>query len=577
MSMSNPAGRLVSLFWTRVERAPQWTVAASLIIFLLIVGVMTWRGLVGLEEKELNERQTDLRLTSLGVAAIVHNEARRLDVLRKYAESLMAIQAGPTAVPADSALTRVYASRNEPIWNLPLTQGGVSAIGFGPSQLAGFDGYQRRDDLLLTDLYVARSVGRLLDVMVRTEDLEESGRIISRNGFYVGVPEDTIDPQRWLERFIAMPYYRDAMPDRDPGRLEVRTGIYTGLVHMRLVFSLSAPVYHDDQFRGVVVLDVNQEVFARFLGAATSGALKRVLTSRSGDVYAVRGEPMAVGQKLPEDLGTAWKSVDPAALWTQQQGQIRGQDTVLLFQRVGDTDMMLVDELSIADIQNEAFRHIRPNVAVILVALALMMWLTLSIVALLIGRLRERSEAFRQMAEQDPLTGLANRRVFESRYLLERQGMRRRPAPLALLMIDVDHFKRVNDTWGHGNGDRVLVAVARTCRDTLREVDLPARVGGEEFAVLLPNSSLSQAAEVAERLRNAFSQVRVQAMADKEWANDPANSEIRFTVSIGVAEITEDGVDSLDAFLAAADRRLYRAKALGRDRVVAFDTDDVLE
>jgi diguanylate cyclase (GGDEF)-like protein len=326
-----------------------------------------------------------------------------------------------------------------------------------------------------------------------------------------------------------------------------------------------------------VVLDVNQEVFTRFLGAATSGELKRVLMSKSGDVYAVRGEPTAIGRKWPGDIGTTGKTVDPATLWTQQQGQIRGPDTVLLFQRVGDTDMVLVDELSIADIQNEAFRHIKPNFAVILVALALMMWLMLSIVALLIGRLRERSEAFRQMSEQDPLTGLANRRVMESRYLLERQVMKRRPAPLALLMIDVDHFKRVNDTWGHGNGDRVLVAVARTCREILREVDLPARVGGEEFAVLLPNSSLSQAVEVAERLRHAFSQLRVQAMADKEWANDPANGEIRFTASIGVAEITEDGVDSLDALYAAADRRLYRAKALGRDRVVAYDAQNVLE
>jgi diguanylate cyclase len=573
MSMINPAGRLASVFWTRVERAPQRAVAASLVIFLLIVGFMTWRALVGLEEKELTERQVDLRLTSLGVAAIVHDEARRLDMVRKYAESLMAIQAGPDAVPADSALMRVYASRDDPIWRLRLSQSGVSAIGFGPSQLAGFDAYQRRDDLLLTDLYVARSVGQLLDVMVRTEDLEESGRMISRNGFYVAIPADTIDPHRWLERFVAMSYYRNTMPDRDPGRLVMRTGIYTGLAKHRMIFSISVPLYHDNEFRGAVVLDVNQAVFASFLGEATLGALKRVLISKSGDVYAMRGGSMAVGSKWPADLGAAWKAVDPAALWAQQRGQIRGQDTVLLFQRVGDTDMLLVDELSIADIDNEAFRRIKPNVAGILLTLTLMMWLTLAIIALLMGRLRERSDAFRAMAEHDHLTGLANRRMFETRYLLERQGMRRRPAPLALLMIDVDHFKRINDNWGHGNGDRVLAAVASTCRDNLREIDLPARVGGEEFAVLLPDSSLSQAVDVAERLRTAVSQLRVQAIADQEWVADPAHSEIRLTVSIGVAEAIADGVDSLDAFLAAADRRLYKAKSLGRDRVVANDGD----
>jgi len=139
-----------------------------------------------------------------------------------------------------------------------------------------------------------------------------------------------------------------------------------------------------------------------------------------------------------------------------------------------------------------------------------------------------------------------------------------------MLMIDIDFFKRVNDRWGHASGDHVLVALADVLRQNLREIDLPARLGGEEFAVLLPQTTLADAEATAERLRAAVQGTPVAPAPDAPPPGE-GDGHIHFTVSIGVAEAVSDDSRTLDAMLATADRRLYAAKQAGRNRVCAAD------
>ncbi|MDQ2078762.1 GGDEF domain-containing protein [Xanthobacteraceae bacterium Astr-EGSB] len=156
----------------------------------------------------------------------------------------------------------------------------------------------------------------------------------------------------------------------------------------------------------------------------------------------------------------------------------------------------------------------------------------------------------------DPLTGIANRRAFFDRggRTLSRLSIDR--APAALLMIDLDFFKRINDTYGHDAGDRVLCAFGTCTTALLRPSDLFARTGGEEFACLLPNTDMTDALETAERIRRRFAS---QTDATEFSRNGP-------TVSVGVATTTSCGYQ-LDTLMAAADRALYAAKANGRNRV----------
>ncbi len=163
-----------------------------------------------------------------------------------------------------------------------------------------------------------------------------------------------------------------------------------------------------------------------------------------------------------------------------------------------------------------------------------------------------------EQACEDYLTGLSNRRHFSEMVEAELLRSARYDSPLSVLLLDVDKFKLVNDTHGHKVGDMVLQALASTCRETLREVDLIGRWGGEEFAVLLPETTSNTAAEVADRLRVALSKVAI-SLVD--------GNVLHFTVSIGCATRNCES-NSLEALFLHADKALYQAKGAGRNRIV---------
>ena len=167
-----------------------------------------------------------------------------------------------------------------------------------------------------------------------------------------------------------------------------------------------------------------------------------------------------------------------------------------------------------------------------------------------------------EMASLDPLTSLLNRRAFDVRYSEEFGRARRYRHALAVIMLDIDHFKRVNDTYGHAVGDRVLGDVASYLRSSLRESDIIARVGGEEFCLVLPEFSARTSFAFLERIRLDISAI--------EFNVD--DSTFQVTCSLGAAYLDAETTGRED-LLAKADRALYQAKQLGRDRVVEYSVD----
>ncbi|MGP8244620.1 MAG: diguanylate cyclase [Bryobacteraceae bacterium] len=176
--------------------------------------------------------------------------------------------------------------------------------------------------------------------------------------------------------------------------------------------------------------------------------------------------------------------------------------------------------------------------------------------AMALANLRLR-EALRAQAIRDPLTGLFNRRYMEESLTLEIRKAERTHGSLGCIMVDIDHFKRFNDTWGHAAGDTLLRELATFLQNQVRASDIACRYGGEEFTLILPAASLEVTAERAERIRAEVSRVRLEGHGDEH----PSVS-----LSLGVASYPNHGVDA-ETLLSAADRGLYEAKREGRNRV----------
>lgn len=165
-------------------------------------------------------------------------------------------------------------------------------------------------------------------------------------------------------------------------------------------------------------------------------------------------------------------------------------------------------------------------------------------------------------ARTDDLTGINNRRHF---FALARQAFSiavRYHHPLGAILLDLDHFKQINDRWGHQVGDDALKQVANIVRRHLRDADIPGRYGGEEFIVLLPESTADQAKVVAERIRREVG----------KFGLETPQARISFTLSAGVADTTQSRLDSIEQLIGFADQALYAAKQTGRDRTVIYSS-----
>jgi diguanylate cyclase (GGDEF)-like protein/PAS domain S-box-containing protein len=181
-------------------------------------------------------------------------------------------------------------------------------------------------------------------------------------------------------------------------------------------------------------------------------------------------------------------------------------------------------------------------------------------------------EDVQALALTDPLTGLFNRRALFQ--LGEREVVRsqRFHHPLAVIMLDIDHFKAVNDCWGHPNGDRVLAALSTCLRAQIRNVDLAARYGGEEFTLLLPETDQASAMMVAERIRASVSNLLTNPAPDEGTSPQP----IQVTISLGVVTLSAE-TETLVDLIARADQALYAAKNAGRNRVMPAPPERVVE
>ena len=306
----------------------------------------------------------------------------------------------------------------------------------------------------------------------------------------------------------------------------------------------------DGSFQGVVVGSIRFTYFHELFGRLSLG---------EGDTICVLRQDRTIIMRRPFDLDIIGKKLSDLP-----RGKKPGMEGTL-FTGVGPIDevprlyvkspglspLTVVVGKPLSDVlglwHTEAIRIGAIMLALIVFVLAVTMFLAREI-----RRRAEAEDKLEELATTDSLTGLKNRRKFDQEIDTEWRRALRHRSPLSLLMIDADHFKAYNDTYGHQAGDQVLVGIAICISDSVKRAgDCAARYGGEEFAVLLPDTSSTDATTIAETIRR-----KVQG-----WSDEPVMS----TVSVGIASVTPIQAMDWSAFVHAADKALYAAKAAGRN------------
>ena len=355
------------------------------------------------------------------------------------------------------------------------------------------------------------------------------------------VPENRADEE----------YFRVHRDQPDVGLFISRPMLHHGAYAIVLSRRISAA---DGSFLGVVAGSIRFSYFHELFDHLNLGPNDAITVLRQ-DATVIMRRPFdldVIGKNIG-DVPGAMRALSEPSGWFSGPGTLDGVQRLLVW-RDGTRPLVVVVGKPWSEI-SELWRIEVTRIGAIMLALIVFVLAVTLFLAREISRRARAEDKLEELATTDALTGLKNRRKFDTEIDAEWRRATRHKVPLALLMIDADHFKSYNDTYGHQAGDQMLVGIAICISDSLRRAgDCPARYGGEEFAVLLPGMTPAEAVGVAETIR-----LKVQ-----QWSDGPTVT----TVSIGVASVTPSATTDWSILLKAADKALYAAKAGGRNQTV---------
>lgn len=423
------------------------------------------------------------------------------------------------------------------LWDLTLRL----AVDVVEDERFGMSSRPQKDKLLANLAATAGAVGSLLVLNARGDIIFDPLSPAPRGGNFADRDYFLVHQGADIGVYISQPF-RSRLRDGDPS--------------IAMSKRISGP---NGSFEGIVLIVVRLSAIREMLATLDPGARGIIAVINAAGRMVVRQPSLDDRRDVDLDLS---QSPNFRRMKLEQSGTFSavavtdGIERLYAFTTVPGTDFNVSVGLARGKIFAEWYQRLYVTVSIMTAMCGLAI-----IVAMRLRRELARREAaeaqLAELARTDPLTGLANRRVFEETVEREIRRARRTGLPLPLLLIDVDHFKRVNDQYGHAVGDMVLKLLSQILREHLRRPgDLCVRFGGEEFLTLLADTPVEGAVELANRIRRSFEQQTAQ-MPDLSAA---------CTLSIGVASLRPE-ITTSAALFSAADQALYRAKAEGRNRV----------
>jgi diguanylate cyclase (GGDEF)-like protein len=539
------------------ERHPHTIVHLCFIAVLLFSTVLTWREALILKETYETDRQLTL---STAVANLERQFQYSLDSLLFYRNMLQYALANPLDSDNSRKAIHLFSQlRQRPVWSLNAnTQRNMPLSGVSDAWVQSHALLDRSNGLRMQkEIGAALEFSFILQFNEQEKDFEQRLWYISRAGFFVSsLPpaneQQTLDSYRTL---LQRGYFTHMAPAANPQRRLRWTATYNGILNEGPMVTVSVPVDSEGYWYGVLAMDFTSDRIHAHLQQAMQHEDSIMLLDHAMNTLAVSAKPsrQAYSSLSAEETGQLKTLIKKKPV-----GQLRVGSRFISWTRMNDFDGVM---LSIQTLK-EGIRGETGRVAIIL----LLTWLVFTLLLLfawltiyrLIDRLLTLQRSLYQRANYDPLTQLLNRGAFFERARSVIERCQRYQHPVALIQLDIDYFKGVNDSWGHHAGDLALAHVAGILKCGLRASDLCGRIGGEEFCLLLPETRLKEAVKVAERIRSRLAAQRVVISPEQQ---------IQISASLGVASSEEQGCYQIEHLQSIADRRLYLAKENGRNRV----------
>jgi diguanylate cyclase (GGDEF)-like protein len=548
--------------WLHQRSNPGLIVNLCFIIVLVFSTLLTWREVVVLEDAYISSQRNHLETVANGLDRQLQYNVDKLLFFRHSMRD--ALQTPLAFGVLHNAVTRFNTLRNTTNWQIAVDENRTLPInGVSDAFVEKTTLLNRDNDRLANELSAALEVGYLLRLASSHSSNVERVLYVSRAGFFIATdtPAQPRDISPRYYQLVTQPWFSQ-QSERENRARAVRWFISppSSFIGNKRLITASVPIYYDHFWYGVVAMDISVDTMKQLLVEAMDNH-----TEGEYQLYDTRLNMIATSES-PESEVNHFDASELAqiahAIESDTEGGIRLGSRFISWERLDHFEGVVLRVHTLHEGVRGDFGSISIVLALLWALFTAMLLISWLVIRRMVSNMYTLQHSLQWQAWHDPLTRLNNRgALFERANALAKQ-CQQQSLPFSVIQIDLDHFKGINDRFGHQAGDKVLSHAGGLIASALRANDVGGRVGGEEFCVVLPGLTLEEAANVAERIR---------ARLDSKEILVKKSVTLRISASLGVSSAQETGNYNFEQLQSIADARLYEAKQGGRNCVVWRD------
>lgn len=557
-------------WWSKLARRvkPERVVNICFVVVLFFSTLLTWRETIVLEDAYISSQRNNLKNVANDMDAQLQFNTDRLLFFRNGMQSALQV---PLAFEVlRTAEQQFERQRAQSDWQISLNNNRTLPLNGVSDAFVEHTNLLSRDNPLLGNEFMATiELGYLLRLSAMTRQhlarFETHMLYVSRAGFYLSTDATQQDSiTEYYYRLATSPWFTQQSQRDNPNRGgKWQTTFSRDKTPAAQTVTAAVPLDYEQYWFGVLAIQLSVNEMTQFLTQSVEGEEEgeyqlydrrmNLIASSESDA----SKRTQLSQEVQAQLANAYEQ--------QNEGSVRQFSRYISWEKLRNFDGVLLRIHSLEEGVRGDFGSISIALTLLWVLFTTMLIISWIVIRRMVRNMSTLQDSLAWRAWHDMLTRLYNRGALFERASKSLAACQKAGESLAVIQLDLDHFKSINDRFGHQAGDRVLIHIGRVILNKIRKEDIAGRVGGEEFCLVLPDTSLAQATVIAERIRESINSREILISR---------NQTIRVSASLGVCSSDELAQYDFQVLQSIADKRLYLAKTSGRNRVCAEDGED---